>query len=103
MSYAVIQTGGKQYRVAPGQSLKVETIAGDEGAEISIKEVLLVADGDSIRVGKPLLEGAQVRAKIVKHGRTTKVHIIKFKRRKTYKRQAGHRQNFTEIQILAIQ
>jgi len=97
--YAVIKTGGKQYRVSSGEKLKVEQIAADVGSEITIDQVLLVADGDKVSVGKPLVEGASVKATVVNHGRGDKVRIFKMRRRKHFKKQQGHRQNFTEIQV----
>ena len=100
--YAVIKTGGKQYRVAAGEKLKVETLKAEIGAEVVIDQVLMVADGDNVSVGKPLLAGASVKATVVSHGRGEKVHIFKLRRRKHYKKQGGHRQNFTEIQINGI-
>ena len=95
----VIKTGGKQYRVSSGEKLKVEQIAADVGSEITIDQVLLVADGDKVSVGKPLVEGASVKATVVNHGRGDKVRIFKMRRRKHFKKQQGHRQNFTEIQV----
>ena len=100
--YAVIKTGGKQYRVSSGEKLKVEQLAADVGSEITIDQVLMVADGDKISIGKPLLEGAKVQATVVSHGRADKVKIFKLRRRKHYKKQQGHRQNFTEIQVNQI-
>lgn len=100
--YAVIKSGGKQYRVASGEKLKVEQIASDVGAEIVIDQVLMVADGDNVSLGTPLVAGASVKAKIVSHGRGDKVHIFKMRRRKHYRKSQGHRQNYTEIEILGI-
>lgn len=97
--YAVIKTGGKQYRVSSGEKLKVEQLAADVGSKITIDQVLLVADGDKVSVGQPLVAGAKVQATVVNHGRDDKVHIFKMRRRKHYKKQQGHRQNFTEIQV----
>ena len=101
--YAVVKTGGKQYRVASGDKLKVETLAADIGAEVVLGDVLMVADGDKVTLGAPLLPGASVKAKVVAHGRGDKVHIFKMRRRKHYRKSQGHRQNFTEIEILGIQ
>ncbi len=101
--YAVVKTGGKQYRVASGDKLKVETLVADIGAEVVLGDVLMVADGDKVTVGAPLLEGASVKAKVVAHGRGDKVHIFKMRRRKHYRKSQGHRQNYTEIEILGIQ
>ena len=100
--YAVITTGGKQYRVTSGEKLKIEQIAADVGSEIVLDQVLMVADGDKVTLGTPLLNGASVKAKIVSHGRGDKVHIFKIRRRKHYRRSQGHRQNYTEIEILGI-
>ena len=100
--YAVIKTGGKQYRVSAGEKLKIEQIAADVGQEIVLDQVLLVADGDALKMGAPLIAGAQVKAKVLKHGRGDKVHIFKLNRRKHYRRSQGHRQNYTEIEILGI-
>jgi large subunit ribosomal protein L21 len=101
--YAVIKTGGKQYRVAQGERLKVESIAADVGAEIVLDQVLLVADGEDVKMGAPLLSGATVKATVVAHGRGEKISIYKMRRRKHYRKHQGHRQNYTEIQIAGIQ
>jgi large subunit ribosomal protein L21 len=100
--YAVIQTGGKQYRVAEGDTLKVEKISADEGASVEIDQVLMVADGDDVKLGKPYLEGGKVTATVKSHGRGKKVKIIKFRRRKNYLKRQGHRQWFTELEITGI-
>ena len=100
--YAVIKTGGKQYRVTPGQKLKVEQIPADIGQEISLDQVLSVGEGESLKVGSPLVEGATVTAKVLAHGRHDKIKIFKMRRRKHYRKTQGHRQNFTEIEISAI-
>ena len=100
--YAVIKTGGKQYQVAVGEKLKIEAIPADIGSKITISEVLMVADGDSVVVGKPTLEGASVTASVINVGRHKKVRIFKMRRRKHYQKSQGHRQNYTEIQIDAI-
>ena len=97
--YAVIKTGGKQYRVSLGEKLKVEQLAADVGSQVTIDQVLLVADGDKVSIGQPLVAGAKVQATVVNHGRGDKVRIFKMRRRKHYKKQQGHRQNFTEIQV----
>jgi large subunit ribosomal protein L21 len=99
--YAVIKTGGKQYRVAPGEKIKVEQLPADIGSQIAV-DVLLIADGDKVSIGAPLLAGAKVQATVVSHGRHDKVHIFKMRRRKHYQRHGGHRQNYTEIEIGAI-
>lgn len=100
--YAVIKTGGKQYRVSTGETLKIETVAGDVGSAIVLDKVLMVADGDKMNVGKPLVDGASVQATIVSHGRADKVKIFKMRRRKHYQKHQGHRQNYTEIRIDGI-
>lgn len=100
--YAVIATGGKQYRVTEGETLKVEKLAGEEGSEIELDQVLMVGDGDSVQVGTPVLDKGSVTAKIVAHGRGKKVEIVKFRRRKHHRKQMGHRQSYTEIEISKI-
>ncbi len=100
--YAVIATGGKQYRVTEGDTLKVEKIAGEEGSEIELDQVLMVADGDKIQVGTPVLDKGAVTARIKSHGRGKKVEIIKFRRRKHHRKQMGHRQDYTEIEVTKI-
>jgi large subunit ribosomal protein L21 len=100
--YAVIKTGGKQYKVAAGGKLKVESLPVEVGGEVELKDVLMVADGDSIKVGTPLLAGASVKATVLAHGRGDKVMIFKFRRRKHYRKTQGHRQNYTEIRIDGI-
>jgi len=100
--YAVVKTGGKQYRVSAGEKLKIEQITADVGQEIVLEEVLLVADGEALRMGAPLVSGATVKARVLSHGRGDKVHIFKMRRRKHYRKSQGHRQNYTEIEILGI-
>jgi large subunit ribosomal protein L21 len=100
--YAVIKTGGKQYRVSPGESIKIETIEADVGSTVVLDQVLMVADGDAVKVGSPLVAGAKVSATVVSHGRGPKVHIFKMRRRKHYQKNQGHRQNYTEIRVDAI-
>lgn len=100
--YAVIKTGGKQYRVSAGEKVRIETIEAEVGAEVVLDQVLMVGEGDKVSVGKPLIAGAAVKATVVSHGRGDKVRIFKHRRRKHYKKQAGHRQNYTEIQISGI-
>jgi large subunit ribosomal protein L21 len=100
--YAVIKTGGKQYRVAPGESLKVESLVAEVGSAITFDEVLLVADGETVRVGSPQLAGAAVKAQVTAHGRGDKIRIIKHRRRKHYHKEQGHRQNFTAVTITEI-
>ncbi|HEU0186492.1 MAG TPA: 50S ribosomal protein L21 [Gallionellaceae bacterium] len=100
--YAVIKTGGKQYRVTQGDTLKIETVAGDVGSAIVLDKVLMVGNGDKVTVGKPMLAGATVKATIVANGRHDKVNIFKMRRRKHYQKHQGHRQNYTEIRIDGI-
>ncbi len=100
--YAVIKTGGKQYRVPSGEKVKVEQLAADVGSQITIDTVLMVADGDKVSIGKPLVKGAKVEATIVNHGRGDKVRVFKMRRRKQSSKTQGHRQNFTEIQVDSI-
>ena len=100
--YAVIKTGGKQYRVSPGESIKVETIEADVGSTVVLDQVLMVADGDAVKVGSPLVAGAKVSATVVSHGRGPKIRIFKMRRRKHYQKTQGHRQNYTEIRVEAI-
>jgi large subunit ribosomal protein L21 len=97
--YAVIKSGGKQYRVESGAQLRVESLAADVGAAVSFDEVLLVGTGDAVKVGAPLVSGAKVKATVVAHGRGDKVKIFKMRRRKHYQKTQGHRQNFTEVRI----
>jgi large subunit ribosomal protein L21 len=100
--YAVVKTGGKQYKVAPGEKLKIEQIPADVGAEVILDQVLMVGEGESVRLGQPLLSGASVKATVVSHGRGEKVKIFKMRRRKHYQKHQGHRQGFTELKIDAI-
>ena len=100
--YAVIKTGGKQYRVVAGEKLKVEQIPADIGQEIILDQVLMVGVGADVKVGAPLVAGATVSAKVVSHGRADKVKIFKLRRRKHYQKHQGHRQNYTEIEISGI-
>ena len=100
--YAVVKTGGKQYRVVAGDKLKVEQIPADVGAEVILDQVLMVGEGESVRLGQPLLSGASVKATVVSHGRGEKVKIFKMRRRKHYQKHQGHRQGFTELKIDAI-
>jgi large subunit ribosomal protein L21 len=97
--YAVIKSGGKQYRVESGKPVRVETLAADVGAAVAFEEVLLVGNGDSVKVGAPLVSGAQVKGTVVAHGRGEKVNIFKMRRRKHYQKSQGHRQNYTEVRI----
>lgn len=100
--YAVIRTGGKQYKVAAGGKLKVESLPAEVGSEITIDDVLMVADGDDIKIGAPVVAGASVKATVLSHGRGDKVMIFKMRRRKHYRKTQGHRQNYTEIRIDGI-
>ena len=100
--YAVIKTGGKQYRVAAGEKIKVEQIAADVGQEITFDEVLAVGNGSDLSIGAPLVSGASVVAKVVSHGKHDKVRIFKMRRRKHYQKHGGHRQAYTELQINAV-
>lgn len=100
--YAVVKTGGKQYRVTAGEKLRIERLVADVGQEIVLDQVLLVADGDALKIGAPLVSGAQVKAKVLSHGRGEKIRIFKLNRRKHYRKSQGHRQNYTEIEILGI-
>ncbi len=100
--YAVIKTGGKQYRVATGERIKVELIAADVGQEITLDQVLAVGEGADMRVGSPLVAGASVTATVVSQGRHDKVRIFKMRRRKHYQKRQGHRQSFTEIEIGSV-
>jgi len=100
--FAVIKTGGKQYRVSQGDKLRLETLDADEGASVNLDQVLMVGEGDKITVGEPTIAGASVTAKVLTHGRSRKIDIVKFRRRKHYRRQMGHRQNYTEVEITGV-
>jgi len=100
--YAVIKTGGKQYKVAAGEKLKIEQIPADVGSEITLDQVLAVGSGESLKFGEPLVSGAAVKATVIAQGRHDKVKIFKMRRRKHYQKRQGHRQNFTEILINSI-
>lgn len=100
--YAVIQTGGKQYRVAQGGTLRVEKLAAETGTVVELDRVLMVAEGESIRVGQPYVEGTKVTATVKAHGRAKKVKIIKFKRRKHHMKRQGHRQWYTLLEVTDI-
>ena len=97
--YAVIKSGGKQYRVESGKQVRVESLSADVGAAVAFEEVLLVGTGDSVKVGAPRVSGAKVKATVVAHGRGEKVKIFKLRRRKHYQKSQGHRQNYTEVRI----
>lgn len=100
--YAVIKTGGKQYRVSPGDRLRVETLKADEGASIEFDQILMVGDGTNVTIGDPLVSQAVVVGKVVSHGRGKKIHIVKFRRRKHHHKKTGHRQNYTELEIVSV-
>ena len=100
--YAVIKTGGKQYKVAAGENIKIEQIAADVGQEVVIDQVLAIGRGEQLQIGAPLVAGASVKATVVAHGRHDKVRIFKMRRRKHYQKHGGHRQNFTELKIEAV-
>ena len=100
--HAVIKTGGKQYRVSEGDQLNVESLVADEGGDIEFSEVLMLADGNDVEIGTPFITGARVTAKVLEHGRGDKIRVIKFKRRKKYRRLIGHRQNFTRVEITGV-
>jgi len=97
--YAVFKSGGKQFRAEPGARLKVPSLKAEEGETVTFEEVLLTGDGDEVKVGSPVVDGASVKAEVVGHGRTRKIVVFKRKRRKGYRRKQGHRQGFTEIQV----
>lgn len=100
--YAVFRAGGKQYRAAKGDILRLEKIDADEGATVKFDEVLLVGEGSDVKVGSPLLSGGSVSGKVLKQGKSKKVSVVKFKRRQNYLRQGTHRQFFTEVEITSI-
>ena len=101
--YAVVKTGGKQYRVQEGDILRVEKLAGDVGAEIAFEDVLLFSDGENLQVGTPNLDNVAVTGHIVEQGKAAKIIVFKYKRRKRYRRKQGHRQTFTAVKIDSIQ
>lgn len=100
--YAVVKTGGKQYRVSPGDTLRVELLDVEEGDEVTLDQVLMMGEGESVTIGAPLIDNALVTAKVLGNGRAKKVEIIKFRRRKHHQKRTGHRQHFTEIEITGI-
>ncbi|HET6545409.1 MAG TPA: 50S ribosomal protein L21 [Rhodanobacteraceae bacterium] len=100
--YAVIVTGGRQYRVAPGEILRVEKLESDVDSTIRFDQVLMVGEGENIAIGAPLVAGASVAARVRAHGRADKIRIVKFRRRKHHRKQMGHRQHYTEIEITGI-
>ncbi len=101
--YAVVATGGKQYKVQEGDILRIEKLTGEVGDEVAFDQVLLVGEGENVRIGQPVIDGASVRASIVEQGKSKKILVFKFKRRKRYRRKQGHRQQFTAIKINAIE
>lgn len=100
--FAIIETGGKQYLVKPGDKLQIEKLAGETGQNVNFEKVLFTSDGKSFQLGKPYLAGASVEAKILKQGRGKKIDVLKYKAKSKYRRKIGHRQQFTEIQITKI-
>ena len=100
--YAVIKTGGKQYRVSQGDTLQIETLDASEGEAVEFDQVLMVGEGEDVRIGTPLLDGGKVTATVKGHGRAKKVEIIKFRRRKHHMKRMGHRQNYKEVEITGI-
>ena len=101
--YAVVRSGGKQYRVSPGGSVRVERLAGEVGSSVALSDVLMIGDGESVKIGTPTVEGARVTGTIVAQDRAAKVMTFKQKRRKGYRRKYGHRQDYTEIRVDQIQ
>ncbi|MEK9785885.1 MAG: 50S ribosomal protein L21 [Gammaproteobacteria bacterium] len=100
--YAVVQTGGKQYRLSVGDNLRVEKLVGEPGAHIDLAQVLMISDGDQVSIGNPVLAGASVKAEIIGHGRDKKIRVFKMKRRKKYRRTQGHRQAYTHLRVTEI-
>jgi len=103
MDYAVVRSGGKQYRVAPGDTIRVELLAAEAGTTVELDEVLLASAGGAVRIGTPLVAGAKVTAKVVEQGKTKKILVFKMKRRKNERRKRGHRQRTTTLRVLEIQ
>ena len=100
--YAVVKTGGKQYRVSEGDRLRVETLVAEAGDSVQLDTILMVGEGDNVKVGTPTVSNASVTAKVIDHGRADKVKILKFRRRKHHMKRMGHRQNYTEVEITGI-
>lgn len=100
--YAIIKTGGKQYRVSEGESLQIEKLDAEVGSEVVFDEVLTVVNGDDVMIGKPVVEGAKVTAKVVEHGKAAKILVFKYKAKSNYRRRQGHRQPFTSVEITGI-
>ena len=101
--YAVVATGGKQYKVQEGEILRVEKLPGEIGSQVAFDQVLMLSDGENVKLGQPVLEGVQVKAHIVEQGKSKKILVFKYKRRKRYRRKQGHRQLFTAVKIDAIE
>ncbi len=102
MAFAIVETGGKQYKVAPGQKLKVEKLNAEPGASLTLDKVLLVADGEDVKVGAPYLEGAKVEAKVLKQGKEKTKIVFKYHSKTRYRKKKGHRQQFTELEVLSV-
>ena len=102
MSFAIVQTGGKQYKVSPGQKVKIEKIEGAQDAILSFDKVLLIGDGDNLKIGTPYIEGAKVEAKILKQGRDRKKIVFRYHSKTRYRKKKGHRQHFTEVETLNL-
>lgn len=100
--YAVIETGGKQYRVQEGDTIFIEKVAGNEGEALSFDKILLVSNGEEVKVGKPYVDGVSVQGNIVEHGKAKKIVVFKFKRKKDYRKKQGHRQPYTKVRIEKI-
>ncbi|MBQ0067266.1 MAG: 50S ribosomal protein L21 [Phascolarctobacterium sp.] len=101
--YAIIKTGGKQYRVAEGETVQVEKLIADVGAEVAFDQVLTVVDGADVKIGKPFVDGAKVTAKVVEQGKAAKIFVFKYKNKVNYRRRQGHRQPFTAVEIVKIE
>ena len=102
MAYAIFKAAGQQFRAEKGDTLKVPKLDGEPGAKVTFEDVLLAADGDAVKAGQPTVKGAKVVGEIVRHGKDDKIVVFKFKRRKSYRRKTGHRQQFTEIKITSV-
>lgn len=102
MKFAVVETGGKQYKVSAGQKLKVEKLEAETGASLTLDKVLLVADGEDVKVGAPYVEGAKVETKVLSQGRHDKKIVFKYHSKTRYKKKKGHRQHFTELEIISV-
>jgi large subunit ribosomal protein L21 len=101
--YAVVATGGKQYRVEEGEIIRIEKLTGQVGDQVAFDQVLMIGDGENVRIGQPVVEGATVKASIVEQGKNKKILVFKYKRRKRYRRKQGHRQQFTAVKVNAIE